>query len=62
MEKTKLIGQGRQQRRAAERKRLNEKDAMTKWYLELAIAACLGAAVALSFVVAHGMLTTEWTW
>ena len=32
------------------------------WYLELAIAACLGAALALGFVVAHGMLTTEWTW
>jgi len=41
---------------------LNIKDAKTKWYLELVIAACLGAALALSFVVAHGMLTTEWTW
>ena len=41
---------------------LNEKDARQKWYLELMIAACLGAALALSGVVAHGMLTTEWTW
>ena len=41
---------------------LNEKDARQKWYLELMIAACLGAALALGFVVAHGMLTTEWTW
>ena len=32
------------------------------WYLELALAACLGAALALGFVVAHGMLTTQWTW
>ena len=41
---------------------LNEQDAKVKWYLELAIAACLGASLALAFVVAHGMLTTEWTW
>ncbi len=41
---------------------LNEQDAKVKWYLELTIAACLGAALALSFVVAHCMLTTEWTW
>jgi predicted Co/Zn/Cd cation transporter (cation efflux family) len=45
-----------------QRQELNEKDAMVKWYLELAIAACLGAAVALGFVVAHQMLTTQWTW
>ena len=45
-----------------ERKELNEKHAKHTWYLELAIAACLGAALALSFVVAHGMLTTNWTW
>ena len=29
---------------------LNEKDARQKWYLELMIAACLGAALALGFV------------
>ena len=45
-----------------QRQELNEKDAMVKWYLELTIAACLGAAVALGFVVAHQMLTTQWTW
>ncbi len=45
-----------------ERQQLNEQDAKTKWYLELAIAACVGAALALSFVVAHQMLTTNWTW
>ena len=32
------------------------------WYCELIIAACVGASLALAFVVAHGMLTTEWTW
>ena len=32
------------------------------WYLELAIAACLGAALALGFVLAHQMIVTEWTW
>ena len=41
---------------------LNEQHAKQMWYLELAIAACLGAALALSFVVVHGMLTTNWTW
>jgi len=45
-----------------ERQQLNEKDARIKWYLELMIAACLGAAVALGFVVVHQMLTTQWTW
>ena len=45
-----------------ERQQLNLKDAKTKWYLVLAIAACLGAALALGFVVAHQMIVTEWTW
>ena len=45
-----------------QQRELNEKHAKHTWYLELAIAACLGAALALSFVVAHGMLTTNWTW
>ena len=45
-----------------ERQQLNEKDARQKWYLELGIAACLGAATALGFVAIHLMLTTEWTW
>ena len=45
-----------------ERQQLNEQDARTKWYLELGIAACLGAALALGFVVAHQMIVTEWTW
>lgn len=45
-----------------EKQQLDEQDAKTKWYLELMIAACLGAALALGFVVAHGMLTTNWTW
>ena len=45
-----------------ERQQLNEQDAKTKWYLELAIAACLGASLALGFVVAHQMIVTEWTW
>ena len=45
-----------------EKQQLDEQDAKTKWYLELMIAACLGAAVALGFVVVHQMLTTQWTW
>ena len=45
-----------------ERQQANEKHAKVTWYLELAVAACLGASLALGFVVAHGMLTTEWTW
>ena len=45
-----------------EKQQLDEQDAKTKWYLELMIAACLGAALALGFVVVHGMLTTNWTW
>ena len=45
-----------------ERRELNRKAERHNWYLELAIAACLGAALALGFVVAHGMLTTQWTW
>ena len=32
------------------------------WYCELIIAACVGASLALAFVVVHGMLTTQWTW
>jgi len=32
------------------------------WYCELIVAACVGASLALAFVIAHGMLTTEWTW
>ncbi len=45
-----------------ERQQLNEQDAKVKWYLELLIAACLGAALALGFVLAHQMIVTEWTW
>ena len=30
--------------------------------LDLFIACTIGAIIALTFVVAHGMLTTEWTW
>ena len=45
-----------------ERQELNEKDAKHTWYLELAIAACIGASLALAFVVGHQMLTTNWTW
>ena len=45
-----------------ERQQLREQDARIKWYLELMIAACLGAAVALGAVLIHQMLTTDWTW
>jgi hypothetical protein len=48
--------------RDKKRKELFEKDAKQTWYLELAIAACCGAALALGFVVVHQMLTTNWTW
>jgi predicted Co/Zn/Cd cation transporter (cation efflux family) len=45
-----------------ERQHLNARYAKHTWYLELAIAACLGAALALGFVVAHQMIVTEWAW
>ena len=32
------------------------------WYCELIIAACVGASLALAFVIAHQMIVTEWTW
>jgi hypothetical protein len=63
--KTRLTRKERELAESAQRKlryELNEKDARHKWYLELAIAACCGAALALGFVVAHQMLTTQWTW
>ena len=57
-----LAGEGRQMRRNKKRRELFEKDAKHTWYLELAIAACCGAALALGFIVVHQMLTTNWTW
>ena len=45
-----------------ERQQLNIKDARHTWYLELAIAACVGASLALAFGAVHMMLTKEWTW
>jgi hypothetical protein len=45
-----------------EKQQLDEQDAKTKWHLELMIAACLGAALALGCVIVHQMLTTQWTW
>jgi Flp pilus assembly protein TadB len=45
-----------------DKQQADEKDAKHTWYLELAIAACCGAALALGFVAIHMMLTTEWTW
>jgi len=33
------------------------------WYLELLIAACVGASIAFAFVIAHMMITgPAWTW
>jgi len=61
MKNTKL---GRQQRRIAIAS-LKADVARTEkhaWYLELLIAACLGASLALAFVIGHQMLTTNWTW
>lgn len=31
-------------------------------YMEWIIAACLGASIALGFVIAHQMTVTDWTW
>jgi hypothetical protein len=59
---TKLTGQGRQARRIAEMEADITRTKKHTWYLELMIAACLGASLALGFVVVHGMLTTDWTW
>jgi predicted Co/Zn/Cd cation transporter (cation efflux family) len=57
-----LAGQGRQQRRITALKMQIASTEKQTWYLELIIAACVGASLALGFVVAHGMLTTQWTW
>ena len=34
----------------------------THRWLTLFLAGTIGAIIALTFVVVHGMLTTEWTW
>jgi len=62
MKNKKLIGQGRQQRRIAAIRADVARTEKHTWYCELIIAACVGASLALSFVVVHGMLTTQWTW
>ncbi len=31
-------------------------------YMEWIISACLGASIALGFVIAHQMTVTDWTW
>ena len=31
-------------------------------YMEWIIPACLGASIALGFVIAHQMTVTDWTW
>ena len=58
----KLIGQGRQQRREQQQRDELKKIKKQTWYLELFIAACLGASLTLAAITAHLMLTTEWTW
>ena len=60
--KKQLIETGREQRRIAALKAEHARTLKHTWYLELLIAACVGASLALAFVVAHGMLTTQWTW
>ena len=62
MKNKKLIGTGRQQRRIAALQAAHARTLKHTWYCELIIAACVGASLALAFVVAHGMLTTQWTW
>jgi predicted Co/Zn/Cd cation transporter (cation efflux family) len=57
-----LSGEGRQRRRTAEAKAACLRTEKHVWYCELVIAACLGGALVLSFVLAHQMLTTEWAW
>jgi predicted Co/Zn/Cd cation transporter (cation efflux family) len=60
--KKQLFGKGRQQRRIETLQAAHARTQKHTWYLELLIAACLGASLALGFVVAHGMITTQWTW
>ena len=60
--KKQLIGTGRQQRRIAALKAAHARTLKHTWYLELLIAACLGASLTLAFIVVHGMVTTNWTW
>ena len=58
----KLTGQGRQHRREQQQRDELKKIKKQTWYLELFIAACLGASLTLAAITAHLMLTTEWTW
>ena len=58
----KLVGEGRQQRREQQQRNELKKIKKQTWYLELFIAACLGASLTLAAIVVHMMLTTEWTW
>ena len=63
MKNEKLTGEGRQQRRITALKADIKRTEKHTWYLELFIAACLGASLALAGVVAHLMLTgPAWTW
>lgn len=59
---TKQLGEKLNKVLRASQRETAEKDARRGWYLELALAGIIGASVALAFVVAHGMLTTSWTW
>ena len=60
--KKQPIGTGGQERRIEALKADAARTQKHTWYCELVIAACLGASLALGFVVAHGMITTQWTW
>ena len=61
-DKKQPIGTGRQQRRIDALKADVARTQKHTWYCELVIAACVGAFLALAFVIAHQMIVTEWTW
>ena len=59
--KTKWTSYNEQQRNLTLQADINRTEKHIRW-CEWIIAACLGASIALAFVIAHQMIVTEWTW
>ena len=59
--KTKWTSYNEQQRNLTLQADINRMNKQSR-YMEWIIAACVGASIALTFVIAHQMIVTEWTW
>ena len=59
--KTKWTSYNEQQRNLTLQADINRMNKQGR-YMEWIIAACVGASIALTFVIAHQMIVTEWTW